>query len=197
MYRGVDPNTFTARRFRPGVRKVVKSISVILATVIILPVMLITAFVVIKMWADAANKIEPEKSISQPVPTVEAIYNEALTIGSEGYVDYEDSRYVCSPMDTAIHITYDGPTFVCDKSGITPTITPLYDTEPIEELPSEISPELEREIEAMKEPEYRVEPVPSYATCEDVRAAGKAPIYPGQPGYKDSFDRDNDGIGCE
>lgn len=30
-----------------------------------------------------------------------------------------------------------------------------------------------------------------------VRAAGAAPIYPGDPGFQQKFDRDNDGIGCE
>jgi micrococcal nuclease len=38
---------------------------------------------------------------------------------------------------------------------------------------------------------------PYYANCTEVRAAGAAPIYPGQPGFRSSFDRDNDGIGCE
>jgi micrococcal nuclease len=36
-----------------------------------------------------------------------------------------------------------------------------------------------------------------YGTCADVRAAGAAPIYPGQAGFRQSFDRDNDGVGCE
>ena len=36
-----------------------------------------------------------------------------------------------------------------------------------------------------------------YANCDAVRAAGKAPIYSGQPGYRAGLDRDKDGIGCE
>ena len=36
-----------------------------------------------------------------------------------------------------------------------------------------------------------------YANCDAVRAAGAAPIYPGQPGWDSKFDRDNDGVGCE
>ena len=36
-----------------------------------------------------------------------------------------------------------------------------------------------------------------YANCSAVRAAGKAPIYRGQPGYSSKLDRDGDGIGCE
>ena len=36
-----------------------------------------------------------------------------------------------------------------------------------------------------------------YRRCDDVRAAGKAPIYRGEPGYRPPLDRDNDGIACE
>lgn len=36
-----------------------------------------------------------------------------------------------------------------------------------------------------------------YKNCAAVRAAGKAPIYRGQPGYGRHLDRDGDGVGCE
>ena len=36
-----------------------------------------------------------------------------------------------------------------------------------------------------------------YANCSQARAAGAAPIYRGQPGYRTKLDRDRDGIGCE
>ncbi|TDW81282.1 excalibur calcium-binding domain-containing protein [Kribbella sp. VKM Ac-2566] len=36
-----------------------------------------------------------------------------------------------------------------------------------------------------------------YANCSEVRAAGKAPLYRGQPGYAAHLDRDNDGVACE
>lgn len=36
-----------------------------------------------------------------------------------------------------------------------------------------------------------------YKNCSEVRAAGKAPIYRGQPGYAKHLDRDGDGIACE
>ncbi|SDI91210.1 Protein of unknown function [Frankineae bacterium MT45] len=36
-----------------------------------------------------------------------------------------------------------------------------------------------------------------YANCAAVRAAGKAPLYRGQPGYRAALDRDNDGVACE
>ena len=37
----------------------------------------------------------------------------------------------------------------------------------------------------------------SYSGCRDVRAAGKAPLLLGQPGYREEMDGDGDGIACE
>ena len=36
-----------------------------------------------------------------------------------------------------------------------------------------------------------------YANCKEARAAGAAPIYQGEPGYRAELDRDHDGIACE
>lgn len=36
-----------------------------------------------------------------------------------------------------------------------------------------------------------------YANCDAVRAAGKAPIRRGDPGYRSGLDSDGDGVGCE
>lgn len=33
--------------------------------------------------------------------------------------------------------------------------------------------------------------------CSDARAAGTAPIYRGEPGYRNAMDGDGDGIACE
>lgn len=33
--------------------------------------------------------------------------------------------------------------------------------------------------------------------CDDARAAGTAPIYRGEPGYREGLDADYDGIACE
>ncbi|MEU4801128.1 excalibur calcium-binding domain-containing protein [Actinosynnema sp. NPDC023587] len=42
-------------------------------------------------------------------------------------------------------------------------------------------------------------PPPSayYANCTDAKAAGAAPLYAGQPGYRAGLDRDGDGVACE
>jgi hypothetical protein len=36
-----------------------------------------------------------------------------------------------------------------------------------------------------------------YANCDAARAAGVAPIYSGEPGYREELDGDLDGIACE
>lgn len=36
-----------------------------------------------------------------------------------------------------------------------------------------------------------------WSGCNDARAAGTAPIYRGEPGYREGMDGDGDGIACE
>lgn len=36
-----------------------------------------------------------------------------------------------------------------------------------------------------------------YSGCNEARAAGAAPIYAGEPGYRSDMDGDSDGIACE
>ncbi len=43
----------------------------------------------------------------------------------------------------------------------------------------------------------RIETSVYYAGCHEVRDLGKAPLYAGQPGYREGMDGDHDGIACE
>ena len=36
-----------------------------------------------------------------------------------------------------------------------------------------------------------------YSGCHEVRAAGKAPLHRGDPGYGEHMDGDGDGVACE
>lgn len=47
------------------------------------------------------------------------------------------------------------------------------------------------------QPRVTAQPNVRYQNCDAVRAAGAAPIFPGDPGWEPKFDRDNDGTGCE
>lgn len=37
----------------------------------------------------------------------------------------------------------------------------------------------------------------AFANCDQARAAGRAPVRRGEPGYGPHLDRDGDGVGCE
>lgn len=56
------------------------------------------------------------------------------------------------------------------------------------------------EQEAIEEAYEAPAPAPVsayYANCSEVRSAGAAPIYSGDPGYSSKLDRDGDGVACE
>ena len=36
-----------------------------------------------------------------------------------------------------------------------------------------------------------------FENCSEAREAGEAPIYRGEPGFRDELDRDRDGVACE
>lgn len=36
-----------------------------------------------------------------------------------------------------------------------------------------------------------------FANCDAARAAGKAPLFPGRPGYSKELDPDGDGVACQ
>ena len=42
-------------------------------------------------------------------------------------------------------------------------------------------------------------PIPGahYSGCDDARAAGVAPLYVGEPGYRTEMDGDGDGVACK
>jgi hypothetical protein len=41
------------------------------------------------------------------------------------------------------------------------------------------------------------QPGDHWSGCNEARGAGTAPIYAGEPGYREGLDRDSDGIACE
>ena len=50
------------------------------------------------------------------------------------------------------------------------------------------------------EPTAQPEPAPQqayYSSCREAKAAGAAPLYRGDPGYRSGLDRDGDGVACE
>jgi len=64
----------------------------------------------------------------------------------------------------------------------------------LEDVACDTAPSVVKPLVAKKQPS--AEQV-YYENCDEVRAAGKAPILRGQPGYRPGLDRDGDGVGCE
>lgn len=59
---------------------------------------------------------------------------------------------------------------------------------------SEANSESESQKKSESEPEPQKE---FYANCDDAKAAGAAPMYKGDPGYRPELDRDKDGTACD
>jgi len=53
------------------------------------------------------------------------------------------------------------------------------------------------EVDARRDDPTLVEQSVHYSGCDEVRAAGKAPLRVGEPGYRPEMDGDGDGIACE
>ena len=54
------------------------------------------------------------------------------------------------------------------------------------------------ESESQKKSESAPEPQKEfYANCKEAKAAGAAPLYRGDPGYREDLDGDKDGTACE
>jgi Excalibur calcium-binding domain len=81
----------------------------------------------------------------------------------------------------------------------TPSVTGA-DTEPTGTPPDSVQPTIpENTPESVPPPAPPTEVAASvyYPDCKAAKAAGAAPLYVGQPGYRPGLDRDHDGIACE
>ncbi len=88
-----------------------------------------------------------------------------------------------------------------------PAVTSAYAAKPVappapaEPAPAEPAPAEPAPAEPAPVEPAAPQPAPPastyYANCSEVRAAGKAPLYAGDPGYSRKLDRDGDGIACE
>ncbi|WP_266783556.1 excalibur calcium-binding domain-containing protein [Streptomyces sp. NBC_01565] len=74
----------------------------------------------------------------------------------------------------------------------TPTPTAKPGSNPVK-VPTPVPPKPKK---PQTPPPANDEPV-YFKNCDAAKAAGKAPIRRGQPGYRDALDRDKDGIACD
>jgi hypothetical protein len=96
-----------------------------------------------------------------------------------------------------------------DDLGSDPHATAKVTIRAANDVPTTVAPPPPppRTVEQAPPPVYTPDPpaVPAppaasevyYKNCAAARAAGAAPLYRGQPGYRPALDRDNDGIACE
>jgi competence protein ComEC len=99
--------------------------------------------------------------------------------GVKTYRNDEQGNIIFTTNGKDIAVKYDNGVTVPIKGEIAPTPT--------------TSPSTTKPTVATKQQEANV----VYKNCTEVRAAGKAPIKRGDPGYSSKLDRDNDGVGCE
>lgn len=86
----------------------------------------------------------------------------------------------------------------------TPSLSPSTNPTPSPE-PTTAEPTPEQTVDApveepAPEPPAQPEPAPQqayYSSCREAKAAGAAPLYRGDPGYRSGLDRDGDGVACE
>lgn len=81
-----------------------------------------------------------------------------------------------------------------------PSSSPTPSPEPTTAEPSP-EPTVDAPVEEpAPEPPAQPEPAPQqayYSSCREAKAAGAAPLYRGDPGYRSGLDRDGDGVACE
>jgi hypothetical protein len=84
------------------------------------------------------------------------------------------------------------------RAGSAPTIViPESEADRAWAARAEGDDEEELAAPARREDDERAEGKVRYGNCAEVRAAGKAPLHPGEPGYRQGLDSDSDGIACE
>lgn len=162
--------------------------------------------------------------VGQDLPAAVKTLNEAgyksISMQDEnGKILYNSEDYVVTAQDPAkgkaatsktIKLTAKAkvaptpsPSPTTKSPSPTPTTTsptPMPTPEPTTEAPAPepAQPERHEEAPAPVHQEQRApEPQTYYANCAAARAAGAAPIYQGQPGYRSGLDRDGDGIACD
>lgn len=92
--------------------------------------------------------------------------------------------------------TCPAQTIPADGGVITPVQAEQQQAQTVEPQPTQEVPAPQPTQEPAPQPAQQDANV-YYKNCAAVRAAGKAPLHQGQPGYSSKLDRDGDGIACE
>lgn len=221
MINGVDPNSFTITSTTSRFSRFIKRLFIVIGFILFAPAMLFMLFVAIGVGTATvgddnsepialvetvepveAEAVQPEPAVTEVAPietepvavaqpeinpesTCDELASQGISnipAGSSGYSttrDRDKDGIACS--------TEDGATNSAPEPAPVVQPEPVAAPEPVQQAPAPV----QQPVPAEPAPE------PSYTNCTAVKAAGAAPIYPGQPGWEDKFDRDHDGMGCE
>lgn len=114
-------------------------------------------------------------------------------IGSGG----NDSKSTASTVTRTVTVTASPTTSTVTVTQAAPPAPFFEPPAPVPEPPVEAPPP---QPEPLPPVVPLVPQVPSsayYGSCAAARAAGAAPLYRGDPGYRTGLDRDGDGVACE
>jgi len=221
MINGVDPNSFTITSTTSRFSRFVKRLFIVIGFILFAPAMLFMLFVAIGVGTASvgdtnsepvalvetvepveAEAAQPEPAVTEVVPVeAEPVAVAQPEVNSESTCDELASQGISDIPQSASgyskSLDRDGDGIACESSdsstATAPEPAPVVQPEPV------AVPEPVQQAPAPVQQPVPAEPAPepSYANCTAVKAAGAAPIYPGQPGWEDKFDRDHDGMGCE
>ncbi|WP_073480433.1 excalibur calcium-binding domain-containing protein [Streptoalloteichus hindustanus] len=118
---------------------------------------------------------------------VESVDGRAVVVESNWRVVTVDGAGSSAPTSAKITLRVEKP-----APPTTTTQPPLTTRAPEPAPPQEPAPEPKPQ-----QPDPPAQKQVYYASCDQVRAAGAAPLHRGQPGYRSGLDRDNDGVACE
>lgn len=160
-------------------------------------------------WWDGAGWTEQTQtpaSTPAPVTTKKPIYKRGwfwvivaviLGIGyASGRDESDDPSSTPTPTPYPIHSTVPMASST-PKPTPTPTPTPSPTPEPTPEPQTVATTEEPAPEPPPAPPAPAQDPNVYYKNCDAVRAAGAAPLYQGEPGYRPGLDGDHDGVACE
>ena len=142
-----------------------------------------------KSDGDAATWLPPNKSFRCTMVTMQVRVKAAYGL----WVTEAEHDAIKRELDRCDGLFLPGPVpgIVREREPQTTTTTTTTVAPPLPPTTVELVPPVQQPAP---------EPAPSavyYKNCTAARAAGAAPIYSGQPGYRSALDRDGDGIACE
>lgn len=144
-------------------------------------------------------------------PATAALFVLSIVLSSFGN-STEESPKPATLLDTPSSSTTMSTTTTTATSTVVSSTTVTVTAERSSEQPTSTRATRERDVDVdtpaprRTTPAYTPPPVTQednsggsayYANCDAVRAAGKAPLHAGEPGYRSKLDRDGDGVACD